>query len=375
MSDKNQIAARASLIEQLMAKRNFEDLGNHLTELETLCVTKKHLQETDVVRAVYRVLKNCPTVALKKKAKCLLKDWKALYKDIHFKPRDSPQLFPLGGNKEENSGLSHDPSQDEILGVSSSDSLLSSQDVMAKATEMIVPENSSSPVEPKEGHFRGGDPESTDSRSSELLDPAVPVRTKCTQLLYEALTSSSTHQPKADLWQNFAREIEEHVFALYSKNLKKYKTCIRSKVANLKNPKNSHLQENLLSGALSPREFAEMSVMEMASKELKQLRACYTESCIQEHHLPQVMEGSQTKKIKCRRCEKFNCQVTVIARGTLFLPSWVRNSNPDEEMMTYVICNECGEQWYHSKSMWFIDSTLAWCCALLPLMEKSVRNT
>ena len=58
MSDKTQIAARASLIEQLMSQRNFEGLGDHLTELETLRVTKEHLQQTAVVRAVYGVLKN-----------------------------------------------------------------------------------------------------------------------------------------------------------------------------------------------------------------------------------------------------------------------------------------------------------------------------
>ncbi|XP_021551909.1 transcription elongation factor A N-terminal and central domain-containing protein-like [Neomonachus schauinslandi] len=345
MSDQKQVAAKTSLIEQLMSKRNFEDLGNHLTELETLHVTKEHLQETVMVRAVYRVLKNYPTVALKKKGKCLLSEWKALYKDLHFKPRDSPKSFPTGRN-EGNCGLSHDPSQDEISGGSSSNS--SPHDV-ARAIETLVPENGTSQMEPREEHFRGGDPKSTDQRSSESLDPTVPVRAKCTELLYEALMSSCTDQSKADLWQNFAREIEGHIFTLRLKNLKKYKTCVRSKVANLKNPKNFHLQQNLLSRTTSPREFAEMTVMEMASKELKQLRASYTESCIQEHHLPHATEGTQTKKIKCRRCEKFNCKVTVITRGTLFLPSWVRNSNPDEEMMTYVICNECGERWYHSK--------------------------
>ncbi|KAM8753280.1 transcription elongation factor A N-terminal and central domain-containing protein isoform 1-T1 [Rhynchonycteris naso] len=346
MSDKTQITSRASLVEQLTSERNFEALGSHLTELETLCVTKEHLQQTDVVRAVYGVLKNCPSVALKKKAKCLLSEWKALYKDPHFKPRDSPECLRTGGN-DKNSGLSCDSSQDKIADGSSPDSLLSSQDILAKATEMPVSENSPRGMEHKKEHVWGGDPKSNDERASEL-DPAVRVRMKCTELLSEALASSATHQPKAELWQNFAREIEEHIFTLYSKNLKKYKTCIRSKVANLKNPQNSHLQQNLLSGTMSPREFAQMTVMEMASPELKRLRASYTESGIQEHCLPQVTEGTQTEKIKCRRCEKFNCKVTVITRGTLFLPSWVRKSNPDEEMMTYVICNECGEQWYHS---------------------------
>ncbi|XP_023971227.1 transcription elongation factor A N-terminal and central domain-containing protein [Physeter macrocephalus] len=348
MSDKQQIAARASLIEQLMSKRNFEDLGNHLTELETLRVSPEHLQETDVVRAVYRVLKNCPTAALKKKAKRLLSEWKALYKGTHCKPRGSPKLFPPGGNKEANQGLSPDPNQDEIRGSSCCHSLRASQDV-AGAVERVVPENSPGGAEPKAARLRAADPQSPDERASEQPHPAAPLRAKCTELLYEALTSPSTEQPRADLWHNFAREIEEHIFTLHSKNLKKYKTCIRSKVANLKNPRKSHLQQSLLSGTMSPREFAEMTAMEMASPELKQLRASYTESGIQEHYLPQVVEGTPTKKIKCRRCEKFNCQVTVIARGTLFLPSWVQNSNPDEEMMTYVICNECGKQWYHSK--------------------------
>ncbi|XP_042536433.1 transcription elongation factor A N-terminal and central domain-containing protein [Dipodomys spectabilis] len=347
MSDKTQIAARASLIEQLMSQRNFEDLGNHLTELEMFYVTKAHLQETDVVRAVYRVLKNCPSVALKKKAKCLLSKWKALYKNIYVKPRESPKSVHSDGNKEEHAGLSQDLNH-KILSLCSSNSLLSSQAVV-NSTAIIVPENSAAQMEAKEEHFRTGGSKSIGQKSNGLQDPTMSMRTKCVELLYTALTSSSTDHPKDDLWQKFAREIEEHIFALYSKNIKKYKTCVRSKVANLKNPKNVHLQQNLLSGTMSAKQFAEMTVMEMANQELKQLRASYTESCIQDHYLPQAIDGTQTNKIKCRRCENYNCKVTVIARGTLFLPSWVRSSNPDEEMMTYAICNECGEQWYHSK--------------------------
>ncbi|XP_006892437.1 PREDICTED: transcription elongation factor A N-terminal and central domain-containing protein [Elephantulus edwardii] len=347
MSVKNHIAARAALIEQLMSDRNFEDLGNHLTELEMIHVTTEHLQETDVVRVVYRVLKHCPTVALKKKAKGLMSKWKALYKTTYVKPMDNPQLVTIS-NKEEKLGLPHAPSQDETLDGCSSHSQLSSQDV-AKASEMTMLANSAGHMGTKEGHCSDCDPTLIAKESSESLDPTMPMRKKCIELLYKALTSSSTDPPKADLWQKFAREIEEHIFALYSRNLKKYKTCIRSKVSNLKDPRNSHLQQSLLSGIMSPREFAAMTVLEMANQELKKLRAAYTESSIHEHSLPQGLDGMPTNKIKCRRCEKYNCKVTVIARGTLFLPSWVRNSNPDEQMMTYVICNECGEQWYHSK--------------------------
>nr|XP_044996945.1 transcription elongation factor A N-terminal and central domain-containing protein isoform X2 [Jaculus jaculus]XP_044996946.1 transcription elongation factor A N-terminal and central domain-containing protein isoform X2 [Jaculus jaculus]XP_044996947.1 transcription elongation factor A N-terminal and central domain-containing protein isoform X2 [Jaculus jaculus] len=346
MSDKNQIAARAFQIEQLMSKRYFEDLGKHLSELEMIYMTKEHLQETDVVRAVYRVLKNCPSVSLKKKAKCLLAKWRAFYMNTHFKPRGSPKLIPVSANKEENVGLSQAASQDEIVGLCCSFSLLSSQDA-ANPTGAVGSENNTTQVELNKEHLGAGNPESTSKKSSELQDPTMSVRTKCVDLLYRALTSSATDLTKADLWQNFAKEIEEHVFSLYSNNIKKYKTCIRSKVANLKNPQNSHLQQNLLAGTMSAKEFAEMTVLDMASQTLKKLRASYTESSIREHYLPHVIDGTQTNKIKCKRCEKYNCKVTVIARGTLFLPSWVRNSNPDEQM-TYVICNECGEQWYHS---------------------------
>lgn len=175
------------------------------------------------------------------------------------------------------------------------------------------------------------------------------LRCKCTDLLYKALTGSAKDEEETDKWLELSKEIEEHVFALHSKNDKKYKNCIRSKISNLKNPKSCNLKHNLFSGTLSPKAFAEMTVMEMASDELKQLRALYTESSIQEHQLPQVINGTQTNKIKCRRCEKSDCTVTMIARGTLFLPGWVRSTNPDEQMLTFVICNECGEQWYHSR--------------------------
>ncbi|XP_051840464.1 transcription elongation factor A N-terminal and central domain-containing protein [Antechinus flavipes] len=348
MSDKTKkkAAIKASIIEQLLTEKNFQDLGDHLTELETIQISIEHLQETDVVRAVYRVLKHCPIVIFKKKARCLLSKWKTLYKNHYFQPINSSNFY-LEDSKEKTEHVSlgqeensPNQSQEQTLDIANSNSVLLSQDV-AKDIKLFVPENSAAPVEE-----HSEDPKSISSKSTWHQDP---TRAKCVELLYGALVSYATDQQKTDHWQKLAKEIEGCIFALYSKNLKKYKNCIRSKLSNLKNQKNSHLQQNLFSGTLSPKEFAEMTVMEMANDELKQLRASYTKSCIQEHSLPQVIDGTQTNKIKCRRCEKFNCKVTMIARGTLFLPSWVRSANPDEQMMTYVICNECGEQWYYSK--------------------------
>ncbi|KAG8541034.1 hypothetical protein GDO81_029838 [Engystomops pustulosus] len=185
--------------------------------------------------------------------------------------------------------------------------------------------------------------------TSTVQEKFTGLRIKCRELLYQALSDPSQCQEKI---QEYVKELEENIYLMYSGNEKKYRSCIRSKISNLKNPKNVHLKKLIYSEGLPPKTFAGMTTMEMANEELRDLRASYTQAGVQEHQLPQRTDGVQTSKIKCRKCERFNCTVTMISRGTLFLPGWVRTGNPDEEMMTFVICNECGEQWYHS----------AWVC-------------
>uniref|UniRef100_A0A8C8VKF2 Transcription elongation factor A N-terminal and central domain containing n=1 Tax=Pelusios castaneus TaxID=367368 RepID=A0A8C8VKF2_9SAUR len=358
MSDKKIIVNRAHYIGKLLSENNFQDIGNHLTELEAVDMTIEYLQETDVAKVVYRVLKNCPTVTLKKKAKHLLSKWKTLYKNNCLSSVQGKKLASESMKEdsehfsfipEEQTEFSEELNQHEMLDADDSNSLLPSQN-LPKDEVYDKPKSSVNLLGLLEQQCTDNkDMKSVGSETSSQQEHVKAMRSKCREFIYKALTDSATSKEETDKWKELAKEIEENVFALHARNNKKYKTCLRSKVSNLKNPKNSHLKHNLFSGTLSPKTFAEMTVMEMANDELKQLRASYTESSVQEHQLPQNIDGTQTNKIKCRRCEKFDCTVTMIARGTLFLPSWVRNSNPDEQMMTYVICNECGEQWYHSK--------------------------
>ncbi|KAM6141083.1 transcription elongation factor A N-terminal and central domain-containing protein isoform 1-T2 [Pterocles gutturalis] len=356
MSDQKNIVHRAHCIEKLLSENNFHDIEDHLKELEDVDMTIEYLQGTEAAKAVYRVLKNCPSAELKKRAKQLLSRWKALYKNncvqsmqvkksasVYVK-EETEHVCVVPGEQ----SLPEGPCQHEALDATSS--------------KILVPLQTASNVacnnaEGSMNQFSLFEEQCTDNEDSKVLvnkaslqqDPMRALRCKCTDLLYKALTGSAKDEEKNYKWLELSKEIEEHIFALHAKNDRKYKNCIRSKVSNLKNPKSCHLKHSLFSGTLSPKAFAEMTVMEMASDELKQLRALYTESSVQEHQLPQVINGTQTNKIKCRRCEKFDCTVTMIARGTLFLPGWVRNTNPDEQMLTYVICNECGEQWYHSR--------------------------
>nr|XP_006122862.1 transcription elongation factor A N-terminal and central domain-containing protein [Pelodiscus sinensis] len=332
MSDKKILMNRTHYIEKLLSENNFQDIGNHLTELEAVDMTIEYLQETDVAKTVYRVLKNSPAIKLKKKAKYLLSKWKTLYKNNYFSSVSESV-------KDHNEYFSLVP-QEQIE---------FSEENLPKDAAYIKPQSSVHQLGLLKKQHTDEDSKPVDSETSPQQEHRKAMRFKCTDLIYKALTDSAKSKEETDKCQELSKEIEHHIFALHLTNDKKYKNCIRSKVSNLKNPKNSHLKHNLFSGTMSPKTFAEMTVMEMASDELKQLRALYTESSVQEHQLPQAIDGTQTTKIKCRRCEKFDCTITMIARGTLFLPSWVQNANPDEQMMTYVICNECGEQWYHSR--------------------------
>ncbi|XP_056357469.1 transcription elongation factor A N-terminal and central domain-containing protein isoform X2 [Oenanthe melanoleuca] len=354
MSDLKNIIHRTHCIEKLLSENNLQDVEDHLKELEDVDMTVEYLQGTEVTKAVYRVLKSCPSGELKKKAKQLLSRWKAVYKNNCAQSMQVKKPVSIYVKEEiehlhvvpREQSPSEGPCQQEALDGTSSNILVPSQtvkDVVCNSAEGSMNQHSSF----EEQHTIHEGSKSVASEASLQQDLIRALRCKCVDLLYKALIGSAKEETVK--WLELAKEIEESIFALHGKNDKKYKNCIRSKISNLKNPKSCHLKQNLLSGTLSPKAFAEMTVMEMASDELKQLRALYTKSSVQEHQLPQVINGTQTNKIKCRRCEKFDCTVTMIARGTLFLPAWVRNTNPDEQMLTYVICNECGEQWYHSR--------------------------
>lgn len=172
-----------------------------------------------------------------------------------------------------------------------------------------------------------------------------PVRSKCVQLLVSAISLEPKDHAQASA---LATDVENHIHDLHKSNPSRYKTCVRSKIANLKNPKSRHLREGLLNGSLSPQTFAAMTAEEMASPDLQRLRREYSSRGVSERQLPQSVEGTPTEKVRCRRCGRAECTVRQVNRGTLFLPAWVRQSGPDDDAMTFVTCASCGQQWYHN---------------------------
>ncbi|KAM3584933.1 uncharacterized protein V6R79_002948 [Siganus canaliculatus] len=293
MDDKD-IVHYAVQIEKCNAERSFDNVLTLLCDLDKLHITAEQLETTDIAKALYRLLKTCSDDRVKKTTKTLLSKWKKQYS------RDRQHVKSTEERE--------DPAQEQQEASSS---------------------------QAQNGLHTG---------SAKCAFSSV--RLKCVQLLLSSLSPGSG--PDEDEVAELARSIEQHIFERHKSSQLKYKACVRSRVANLRNPKNKHLQQGLLSSSLSPETFAGMSAEEMAGAELRQLREEYSSRAVNERQLPQGVEGTPTGKIRCKRCGGSDCRVTQVSRGALFLPSWVRSGGPDDDAMTFVTCSGCGQQWYHS---------------------------
>uniref|UniRef100_A0A8D3D5A5 Transcription elongation factor A N-terminal and central domain containing n=1 Tax=Scophthalmus maximus TaxID=52904 RepID=A0A8D3D5A5_SCOMX len=302
--DAREIIQCVRQMEKFTADRHYGDILTLLGDLDRSQVTAEQLEMTDIVKVLYMVLKTCSDGGVKKTVKGLLSKWKRQYtKEARGgKCSGDRRVSDQGGSHSGSSqaGSRQAAAEQEALSTSEKDDL---------RTLTSTAENTSA---------------SSDFPS---------VRAKCAQLLLAAL---SPNAPDQDAATQLAGDIEHHVHERHKSSRVKYKTCVRSKVANLRNPKNGHLCQGLLSGSLSPEAFARMSAEEMAGAELRQLREEFSSRGVSERQLPQAVEGTQTQKICCKRCGGSDCRVTQV-RGA-----------PDEDAMTFVTCSGCGQQWYHS---------------------------
>eukprot|EP00064_Thunnus_orientalis_P015959 superscaffoldBa00003067_g16022 len=301
--DAKEIVHCALQIEKSSADRSYGNILTLLGDLDKSHITSEQLETTDIVKVLYRLLKTCSDDGVKKAARCLLSKWKRQYS----KDTRGVKCTEEGKDPELSCRVSL---PDEGLS-KQGDSQSSSVQTRDGAVE-----NAKAPVEQDAPSLMAKDAEST-SVSSDFSS----VRAKCVQLLLAALSPEPSEQDKA---ADLAGDVEQHIHKLHTSSQVKYKACVRSKVANLKNPKNGHLRQGLLSGSLSPEAFARMSAEDMANVELRQLREQYSSQGVSERQLPQGVEGIETQKIRCKRCGGSDCRVTQVSRGALFLPaSWV----------------------------------------------------
>ncbi|XP_044043714.1 transcription elongation factor A N-terminal and central domain-containing protein [Siniperca chuatsi] len=336
--DVKEIVHCALQIERCSADRSYGNILILLGDLDKLHITAEQLETTDIVKVLCRLLKTCSDDGVKKTVKSLLSKWKRQYsKDTRgvkcTQESKDPELSCRVSLSDEAGDGGVSKQEDSHSG--------SPQTCDSKVESVKCAEQEASSLVAKDGL----ETLSFTAESASTSCSFSSVRSKCVHLLLSALCPELPNQDEA---AELAGDIEQHIHELHKSSQVKYKACVRSKVANLRNPKNKHLLQGLLSGSLSPEAFAQMSAEEMASAELQQLREEYSSRGVSERQLPEGIEGTKTQKIRCKRCGGSDCRVTQVSRGALFLPAWVRRGGPDEDAMTFVTCSGCGQQWYHS---------------------------
>ncbi|XP_061674741.1 transcription elongation factor A protein 3 isoform X2 [Syngnathoides biaculeatus] len=188
-----------------------------------------------------------------------------------------------------------------------------------------TPTTPTSPTSP--GFTAAGDP------LPPHLTTGDSVRDKCIEMLAAALRTDNDYKDFGTNCDGMAAEIEARIFQEIKATDMKYKNRVRSRISNLKDPKNPGLRRNVLAGSIDLSRIATMSAEEMASDELKQLRNVLTQEAIREHQMAKT-GGTTTDLLQCGKCKRKNCTY-----------NQVQTRSADEPMTTFVLCNECGNRW------------------------------
>ncbi|XP_078319207.1 transcription elongation factor A protein 1-like isoform X2 [Crassostrea virginica] len=197
------------------------------------------------------------------------------------------------------------------------------------------PDQADSPSESMEAK----DSQSTEGRKLMRQDSAAsitndPVRIKCRELIASSLQlDEDSNIPNAQCPIELGAKIEDSIFLEFKNTDQKYKARVRSRVANLKDKKNPKLKEGVIMGLIPPERIANMSAEEMASDEMRKLRAKFTKESIDDHQMAR-QEGTTTDLFKCGKCGKKNCTYNQL-----------QTRSSDEPMTTFVFCLECGNRW------------------------------
>ncbi|XP_049903132.1 transcription elongation factor A protein 3 isoform X5 [Epinephelus moara] len=396
MTREEDLIRIAKKLDKMVSRNNTEGAMDLLRELKGFNMTLKLLQETRIGMSVNGIRKHCTDEEVIALAKVLIKDWKRLLdseKPSEMKngldPAVSPNSSPSETHSRKDSSDSKasppkKPSVDvkkEKHRKESSDSKpgqpvkRQSTDSKPDRRESTDSKKSSSPPakkltgERRESHgsktSQPGSTQrkpSTDSmeRKGKIDTPKTPttptspmspsfssaggplpphlttgdsVRDKCIEMLAAALRTDNDFKDFGTNCESMAAEIEDHIYQEIKATDMKYKNRVRSRISNLKDPKNPGLRRNVLAGSIDLGRIASMSAEEMASDELKQLRNVLTQEAIREHQMAKT-GGTTTDLLQCGKCKKKNCTY-----------NQVQTRSADEPMTTFVLCNECGNRW------------------------------
>ncbi|NXG68408.1 TCEA3 protein, partial [Baryphthengus martii] len=323
MGPADELVRIAKKLDKMVARKSTEGALDLLKSLTGYTMTIQLLQTTRIGVAVNSVRKHCSDEEVVTSAKILIKNWKRLLGDSHRLPKKL--------QREQGRKVGETPSH--CLGTSSR-----SPGTIPGSWHLPV-----LPAWPRRANSSKTKPETPRTPTSPSFSPSPcllapcyltgdSVRDKCIEMLTAALRMDDDYKEFGVNCEKMASEIEDHILWRRTGDMK-YRNRVRSRISNLKDPKNPSLRRNVLCGAIQPSLIARMTAEEMASDELKELRNAMTQEAIREHQMAKT-GGTVTDLFQCGKCKKKNCTY-----------NQVQTRSADEPMTTFVLCNECGNRW------------------------------
>ncbi|KAM5248614.1 LOW QUALITY PROTEIN: transcription elongation factor A protein 3 [Ctenodactylus gundi] len=339
MGQEEELRRIAKKLGKMVAGKSAEGALDLLKKLNSCQMSIQLLQTTRIGVAVNGLRKHCSDKEVVSLAKILIKNWKRLLdspgppKGEKAKKKEKgldcsdwkPEASLSPPRKKAEKHKTRRDSVDSKSSGSSSPKRPSMERSNSSRSKAETPKTPSSPPTP------------TFAPSACLLAPCYltgdSVRDKCVELLSAALKAEDDYKDYGVNCDKMASEIEDHILAELKSTDMKYRNRVRSRISNLKDPRNPSLRRNVLSGAIPPGLIAKMTAEEMASDELRELRNAMTQEAIREHQMAKT-GGTTTDLFQCSKCKKKNCTY-----------NQVQTRSADEPMTTFVLCNECGNRW------------------------------
>ncbi|KAM4873352.1 transcription elongation factor A protein 3 isoform 1-T1 [Thomomys bottae] len=344
MGQEDELLKIAKKLEKMVARKNTESALDLLKKLNSCQMSIQLLQATRIGVAVNGVRKHCSDKEVVSLARVLIKNWKRLLdapgapkgekgeekakkkeKELECSDWKPEAGFSPPKKKQRKESQGRRDSVESKSSATSSPKRPSVERSNSSTSKAETPKTPSSPLTP------------TFAPSVCLLAPCYltgdSVRDKCVEMLAAALKAEDDYKAYGANCDKLASDIEDHIYQELKSTDMKYRNRVRSRISNLKDPRNPGLRRNVLSGAISAGLIAKMTAEEMASDELRELRNAMTQEAIREHQMAKT-GGTTTDLFQCSKCKKKNCTY-----------NQVQTRSADEPMTTFVLCNECGNRW------------------------------
>ncbi|XP_072572457.1 transcription elongation factor A protein 3 isoform X17 [Paramormyrops kingsleyae] len=389
MTREEDLIRIAKKLDKMVSRNNTEGALDLLKELKGFNMTLKLLQDTRIGMSVNGIRKHCTDEEVVTLAKILIKNWKRLLETAQSQAAEKPKeknnrtdaKKTTAGDNEGQEGrpssvtesrkdsvdlkLAHPvkrhstdtkperrdstslksgsgPPVKKITGdrrdsqgpkspIAGAQQRKPSTDCSEMGNSKVKPETPKTPTSPTSPVSPSFSP--TGGPLPPHLLTGDSVRDKCIEMLAAVLRTDDDYKDFGINCNSMAAEIEYHIYQEIKATDMKYKNRVRSRISNLKDPKNPDLRKNVLAGAIELSRIASMTAEEMASDELKQLRNTLTQEAIREHQMAKT-GGTTTDLLQCGKCKKKNCTY-----------NQVQTRSADEPMTTFVLCNECGNRW------------------------------